>query len=154
MFPALYNNHLDLGKSSLLDKETSGKPDSIVYIDRLGAEYKQKKGFFYFYKYKSKKDDLSWKLAVVGLVPEDPKQFEFEDSVKLNIPDFNYALFSSFDYNQYDFTDFTETKIEQDVPIGSQLNKALKKLLYSRRNSARKFYVDKVYRTGVTDSAD
>ena len=153
MFPAVYNNHLDLGKSSLLDKADYGKPDSIVYIDRLGAEYKQRKGFFYFYKYKSKKDDLSWKLAVVGLVPEDPKQFEFEDSVNLNIPRYN-PLFFSFGSNRYDFTDFTETKIEKDLPVSDQLNKALKKLLYSRRNSARKFYEDNVYRTGVTDSAD
>jgi hypothetical protein len=154
MFPALYNNHLDLGKSSLLGKETYSKPDSVVYIDRLGAAYKEKKGFFYFYKYKSKKDDLSWKLAVVGLVPEDPKQFEFEDSVNVNVPPFNYEQFFSLGYDPYDFTNFTETKIEQDVPIGKQLNKALKRLLYSRRNGAKKFYQDKVYRTGVTDSAD
>jgi hypothetical protein len=139
-FPALYNNHLDLGRSSLLDKKSYGKPDSIVYVDRLGTEFKNKKGFIYFYKYKTKKDDLAWKLAVVGLVPEDPKQFEFEDSVKLRFTEYNYALISSFGYNQFDFTDFTDTKIEQDEPMVKQLNKALKKLLYSRRNSAEKFY--------------
>lgn len=153
-FPALYNNHLDLGKSSLLDKETYAKPDSVVYIDRLGAEYKEKKGFIYFYKYKIKKDDLSWKLAVVGLVPEDPKQFEFEDSIKLDIPGFNYSLFSPTDYNRYDFTDFTGTKIEQDEPMMKQLNKALKKILYSRRNSATKFYEDNDDRTVAPDYID
>jgi len=146
-FPALYNNHLDLGRSSLLDKKTYDKPDSVVYIDRLGAGYKDKKGFFYFFKYKTKKDDLSWKLAVVGLVPENPEQFEFEDSLKLTVPGFVSPLIPSIINNRYDFTDFTEAKIEEDEPVLTQLNKALKKLLYSRRNSARKFYEDDGNRT-------
>jgi hypothetical protein len=153
-FPALYNNHLDLGRSSLLDKKSYGKPDSVMYVDRLGAEYKDKKGFIYFYKYKWKKDDLSWKLAVVGLVPEDPKQFEYEDSLKFRVPGLDYTLFSFANYNRYDFTDFTETKIEQDEPIMKQLNKALKKLLYSRRNSAKKFYEDDGDRTVAPDYTD
>jgi len=37
-----------------------------VYLARLKAEYKNKKGFVYFYKYKTKKDDMAWKLASVG----------------------------------------------------------------------------------------
>jgi uncharacterized protein YbaP (TraB family) len=153
-FPALYNNHLDLGRSRLLDKKSYGGPDSIVYVDRLKAEYKDKKGFFYFYKYKAKKDDLTWKLAVVGLVPEDPKQFEYEDSLKSGFSAINYSLFPFGNYNRYDFTDFTDTKIEQDDPIQKQLNKALKKLLYSRRNSAKKFYEDNEDRTISPDYVD
>ncbi len=153
-FPALYNNHLDLGRSSLLDQKSYGKPDSVVYVERLAAEYKDKKGFIYFYKYKAKKDDLSWKLAVVGLVPGDPEQFEYEDSLKFRVPGFNNPLFSFTNYNRYDLTDFTETKIEQDEPMLKQLNKALKKLLYSRRNSARKFYEDDADRTTAPDYID
>jgi hypothetical protein len=57
-------------------------------------------------------------------------------------------------YNRYDFTDFTETKIEADEPLAKQLDKALKKLLYSRRNSARKFYDDDGDRTAPTDYID
>jgi uncharacterized protein YbaP (TraB family) len=151
-FPALYNNHLDLGRSSLLDKETYGKPDSIVYIDRMAAEYKNKKGFIYFYKYKTKKDDLAWKLATVGLISEDPKQFEIEDDRPCC--QFDLSWLELKQYGLYDFTEFTDTKIEEDEPIMKQLNKALKKLLYSRRNSAKKFYDEDGDRTITRDYID
>ncbi len=153
-FPALYNNHLDLGRSSLLVKKDYGKPDSIVYVDRLTMEYKNKNGFIYFYKYKTKKDDLSWKLATVGLVPADPKLFEFEDSVKLNMPGFNYQMGAYSNYNRYDFTNFTNTKIEEDEPLSEQLSRVLKKLLYSRRKSAKQFYNSESNRTAQHEYVD
>ena len=81
-FPSAYNNHIDLAKSKLLDKKSYDKPDSVVYLDRLHTQAKNKKGFIYFFKYKNKKDDASWKIASVGLVPEDAKQFEFEKDDK------------------------------------------------------------------------
>ena len=153
-FPSLYNNHLDLGRSSLMNKKTYGKPDSLIYVDRLPAEYKGKKGFIYFYKYKNKKDDLTWKLAVAGLTPLDPKQFEYEDSLKFSFPALSYSLFSLTNYNRYNFTNFTETKIEQDEPMTKQLEKALKKMLYSRRKSAKQFYDDSEDRAAVPDVID
>lgn len=146
-FPGLYNNHPDLGRSCLLYRKSYGKPDSLVYVDRLITEYKSKKGFIYFYKYKEKKDDLVWKLAVAGLVPEDPGQFEFTDSVKKTVLDYYYERFPSYAHSRYDFTEFTDTKIEQDVPILKQLNKKLRRLIYSRRKSAKNFYEDNGDRT-------
>ncbi len=153
-FPALYNNHLDLGKSSLIESKSYGKPDSVVYVDRLKTEYKGKKGFIYFYKYKAKKDDLTWKLATVGLVPEDPKQFEFEDSTRFSIQGFDSPLFSSYRYNRYSFTEFSETKLNDDEAVPDQLKKSLKKMLYSRRKSARNFYEEDSDRTAATDYVD
>jgi uncharacterized protein YbaP (TraB family) len=142
VFPASNNNHLDLGKSALLASDAYDKPDSIAYVDRLQTEYKGKKGFIYFFKYKAKKDDLTWKLATVGLVPTDPSLFEYEDSSKFQIPVSVSPLLSSysFNYNKYDFTGLTETKIKDDEPLNKQLNKELKKMLYSRRKSAKEFY--------------
>jgi hypothetical protein len=139
-FPALYNNHLDLGKSSLLGSKSYGKPDSVVYVDRLKMEYKEKKGFIYFYKYKTKKDDLTWKLATVGLVPEDPKQFEFGDSISKSPLLLKFERIASSRYRRYDFTEFTNTKIKDDEPIEAQLKKMLKKIIYSGRKSAKGFY--------------
>jgi uncharacterized protein YbaP (TraB family) len=140
-FPAKYNNHLDLGKSKLLKEKNYDKPDSLLYIDRLPAEIKGKKGFVYFYKYKTKKDDLTWKLATVGLVPQDPGTFEFENTDK---PDFNdyYSPLSYLlsDYFTYDFTSFTDAKIKEDESLPDQLRKTMKKLLYSKRKSAKEFY--------------
>jgi uncharacterized protein YbaP (TraB family) len=153
-FPALYNNHLDLGRSFLLDKKKYGKPDSVIYLDRLKAEYKDRKGFIYFYKYKAKKDDLTWKLATVGLVPEDPKQFEFEEDSKDSSPAVTFSYYNSVNQNKYDFTDFSNTKIKEDEPLADQLKKALKKILYSRRKSAKQFYNDENDRSDDTDYVD
>ncbi|MEI9807958.1 MAG: TraB/GumN family protein [Bacteroidota bacterium] len=140
-FPAQYNNHLDLGKSKLMEEKTYDKPDSVVYIDRLAAEVKGKKGFVYFYKYKTKKDDLNWKLASVGLVPEDPKTFEFENTEKPDYSEYySPGNYQSGDYYKLDFTGFSDTKIKEDEAIAGQLGKALKKMLYSKRKSARAFY--------------
>ncbi|MBL7725811.1 MAG: TraB/GumN family protein [Chitinophagaceae bacterium] len=139
-FPSFYNNHLDLGKSALLNEKSYGRPDSLVYVDRLKATYKDKKGFIYFFKYKTKKDDLTWKLATVGLVPENPREFQFEDTVKLKFPKPVYDLFNFRKYNRYNFTGFTDVKVNTDGTLTSQLERELKKLLYARRKSAKEFY--------------
>jgi hypothetical protein len=88
----------------------------------------------------------------VGLVPEDTKQFEFEDDRPCCHIDL--SMLESQIFNPYDFTGFTDTKIEPDDPILIQLNKALKKLLYSRRNSGKKFYEDNADRTAAPDYID
>ena len=137
-FPAQYNNHLDLGKSALMESSTYNKPDSVVYLDRMQTTYNGKKGFIYFFQYKHKKDDVNWKLATVGLVPENPLEFEFEDDE--NSKSVLSGVFSSYSYNKYNFTSFTETKIKSDESLNSQLKLELKKMLYSRRNSAKQFY--------------
>jgi hypothetical protein len=152
-FPALYNNHLDLGKSALMDKKSYDQPDSIVYADRLPAEYKGKKGFIYFFKYKEKKDDLNWKLATVGLVPENPKEFEFEDSTSIGFSKFRSPLLVNLPrYNRYDFTAFTDTKVKDSDFLTDLLKKELKKMLYSRRKSAKNFYENEDER--ATDYSD
>ncbi|MEO7922301.1 MAG: TraB/GumN family protein [Chitinophagaceae bacterium] len=153
-FPARYNNHLDLGKSSLLEKKTYGKPDSVVYMDRLLAEYKSKKGYIYFYKYKNKKDDLTWKLAVVGLVPSDPLQFEFEDTEPKSPLLLRFEQTSSTKYNRYELTKFTDTKIREGEPQQVFLEKELRKILYSLRKSAKEFYADDTDRSAATDYID
>lgn len=153
-FPSLYNNHLDLGKSSLLDKKLYDKPDSIMYVDRLKTTYKGNNGFIYFFKYKTKKDDLNWKLALVGLLPENPRQFEFDDTIQKNLTLLNAERIAPASYNRYDFTAFTETKINDADPIISQLKTALKKMLYSRRKSAKEFYGDPGDRATATDYPD
>ncbi len=140
-FPMKYNNQADLAKSKLLDSKSYGKPDSILFLDKLLTEFKSKRGYVYFFKYKEKKDDPGWKLATVGLLSKDPKQFEIKDETKsiysLNFPDNDDPL--SFK-ERYDFTSFTEFKLKEDEPVISQLKKQLKKMLYSRRKSAKGFY--------------
>jgi uncharacterized protein YbaP (TraB family) len=130
LFPAAYNHHVDLAKSKLLGMTNRyAKPDSLVFIDRLPAQCKDGgAGFVYFFKYKQKKADNSWKLASIGLVPADPKRFEFGTKK------------TSGDDDPCDFSEITETRLKTNEPIKDQLVKALKKLQYAKRNSAVQFY--------------
>ena len=139
IFPRQYNNHLDLAKSKIFAERTYDKPDSLVFADKVPADVNGKKGLIYFFKYKTKKDDATWKLASVGLVPADPKEFEFDDIKKeQNNRYFDYNNYSNS--SRYDFTSYSNTKIKVNEPLGMQLNKELKRMLYSKRRSAKEFY--------------
>jgi len=140
-FPAMYNNHLDLGKSALLGEKSYDKPDSLVYADRISTTYKSKKGYIYFFNYKMKKDDLNWKLAVVGLVPENPREFEFKDSLQQITSYFEGRKIQRWARAyQYDFTRFTDEKASTGEAMKVQMQKELKKMIYERRESAMRFY--------------
>ncbi len=153
-FPSLYNNHTDLGKSALLAEKSYGKPDSLVYIDRLKTEYKGKKGFVYFFKYKAKKDDLTWKLATVGLISENKAEFLFEDTIKVRLPRYSYEILNPTGYNRYNFTGFTDIKADTNGMLADQLKKELKKMLYSRRKSAKEFYEGEKNETALSQHID
>ncbi|MBS1654009.1 MAG: TraB/GumN family protein [Bacteroidetes bacterium] len=145
-FPAKFNNHLDLGKSRLLDMRSYNRPDSIVYLNRLSSVSNGRKGFVYFYKYKLKKDDLTWRLATVGLMPEDSSKFEFDDPEKKEIKPVYYAYsYSDNNYSTNDFTSFSDEKIKDDEPLMDQLKKLLKKMEYSQRKSGVNFYNERNY---------
>ncbi len=160
LFPAVYNNHIDLAKSMLLINRSYGKPDSLVYLDRLPLEYEKKKGFIYFFKYKEDKEAETWKLAVAGMTPEQPDQFQFEDSTEA---EWKRIMYSSASYQRYsvlslyDFTELTGEKLLADKPVADQLRKILKKMLYSRKPSATRFYtvdqegslMDMYYKSGI-----
>ena len=142
LFTGKLNTHLDLGRSALLERSAYDKPDSLIYLQRLPAEHKGKKGFVYFYKYKKKKDDLTWKLATVGLVPEDPAVFEFDDPGEMELSLFGNSYSDDSPRNALDFTGFSDTKLKTETALDLQLNMELKRMLYSRQNSAREFYKD------------
>jgi hypothetical protein len=132
LYPLSNFNLVELAKSKLLYRNSGyNLPDTLAYADKLPATYKGKNGFIYFFKYKSKKDDNNWKIATVGLIPADNKSFEFK--------------YDEEHEANYDFTSLTNTKIEADKPLKQQLEKELKKQLYSRRESAAQFYTDKEY---------
>ena len=143
-FPAAYNNHRDLARSKLLSFYDNMKPDSLIYLDSLPAAGMNKEGLTYFYKYKLKKDDSYWKLATVGLIPLAPGKFIFDDEMSNNqspfMGRFNAEVYQNI---QSGFTEFTDVKIKEDESLKEQMNKQLKKVLYSKRRSARYFYSEK-----------
>jgi len=142
-FPAAFKNQQDLAKSKLFSSTSyyQEKPDSLVFIDSLPASVKNKKGFVFFYKYKNKKDDLYWKLATVGLLSADNSDLNYDDD------DDDNEMYSPYTSNwnspnsgKIVFTEFTDEKIKEEVPLNEQLAKQLKKIIYSKRKSARIFY--------------
>jgi hypothetical protein len=145
-FPAEYKSQQDLSKSKLFSSSYN-KPDSLVFIDSLPASVKNRKGFVFFYKYKTKKDDQFWKLATAGLLSHDNNQFNYDDDEDDEDDDdeIGYtSIMSGFNFSRDDnkivFTEFTDEKIKDDMPVKEQMEKQLKKILYSKRKSARMFY--------------
>jgi uncharacterized protein YbaP (TraB family) len=150
-FPVAFKNQRDLAKSRLLSLSYYGKPDSVVFLDSLPATLKSKTGSVYFYKYKSKKDDSFWKLATVGLISKDVNEFIFEDKdedaeyATAVIPGWHTSMYGK---NKADLTELTDEKIKDDAPLKEQMEKQLKKIIYSTRKSAKQFYN---VRAGLSD---
>ncbi len=143
-FPPAYKNQRDLATSKLFSSSNYSKPDSLVFMDSLPAVVNNKKGIVFFYKYKTKKDDAFWKLATVGLLSPDKNQFSYDDEEDGD-NERGYTAFIprwSFSSNKERivFTEFTDEKIKEDVPVKEQMEKQLKKIVYSKRKSARMFY--------------
>lgn len=146
-FPAGFNRQLPLAQSKLLKVSRYMKPDSVVFLDTLKAAIKGREGWIYFFKYKQRKDDLSWKIATVGLLPLDSAQFVW------SVDDDEIEEDDDSDYPQkskYDFTGFSSIKLKIDEPVKPQLRKELKRMLYAKRKSARLFYD----RRGSSESED
>jgi hypothetical protein len=134
LFPKKYHNQADLARSKLLFSKQYNKPDTVAYLDKLPTEVNAKPGYVYFFKYKGKKDDAMWKLATVGLLSKDPKQFEIKGT-----PAWRENIYDD-EADDYDFTSFTDSRLSEDEPVSVQLNRELKRLVYSKRNSAKEFY--------------
>lgn len=119
-FPEAFKNQKDIARSIL--KTQFGayeKMDSLVFIGKQPATYKDRKGFVYFYKYRRMRDDVSWYLASVGMQPENMKEIDTESN---------------------EFTMKNDRKLEQNKSEQEQVKKMLKEILYSRHSSASEFY--------------
>ena len=95
------------------------KPDSVVYLDRLPVTYKNKKGWVYFYKYRSMRDDNYWELAAIGMQPEKEDEIDIKNS----------------DFNQNE-----GVKLLNDISVREQMEKMLREMLNAHRPSAESFY--------------
>lgn len=141
-FPQSYKNRMELAKSKLLFVSVFSKPDSLLFVDSIAVMYKKKNGLICFYKYKMKKDDAFWKIASVGLIPAKSADFIFEDEITTEKNDKTAIDIYSFKNikTAFDFSEFTDSKLKEDEPVREQLEKQVKKLLYSKSRSAAFFY--------------
>jgi hypothetical protein len=126
LFPPRYKSRTLHAQSRLVASKTYGKPDTLVYLDQLPLQDRDIDGILYFFKYKEKKDDNTWKLAIAGLYPKDSTVLAWPNTGEED--------------DELDFTQLTGTKLSVDSPLREQLEKMVKKLRYSRRNSASQFY--------------
>jgi uncharacterized protein YbaP (TraB family) len=124
-FPAAWKSQKEIARAIFTTHEYSyDKPDSVVYIDKLPVEYKGKKGWVYFFKYRQMRDDTYWQLAAVGMQPEN---------------------LSEVDVKNRQFTETEERRLENDKPEKEQMQKMLKEMVYAKRSSAAQFYNSRAY---------
>ncbi len=129
LFPAAYRNQRSLARSRLMALHTYGRPDTLVYLQTLPVHDEGRDGQVYFFKYKEKKEDNSWKIGTAGLYPKDSMQLSFAPTSG-----------DGWRSDEDDFTELTPTRLATDKPVEEQLHRQRKKLLFSRRKSARYFY--------------
>ena len=121
-FPKQYRNQVDMARSLLAaGKGNTGLTD-IQYVSRQKFQFKQSKGFVYFFKYKSGRDD-DWQMGISGIQPSDPAAVN----------------------TSTEFVSLTGKKLKPNVPVNTQFDDQLRKLLFSKRKSAASFYNDHNY---------
>ncbi|MCX8019338.1 MAG: TraB/GumN family protein [Chitinophagaceae bacterium] len=140
LFPCSYNSHVDLARSELIYLASSyERPDTLIYLKAVPVSYLGYKGFIHFFKYKRKKDDIHWKLALAGMTPENPALYEFDkDAQKRRAP----GAFrpSSDEEDKLKFTRLTPFRIPENEPLEKWLQRVIRREFFSRRQSAYYFY--------------
>ncbi|MDQ3278122.1 MAG: hypothetical protein M3Q06_07335, partial [Bacteroidota bacterium] len=130
LFPAAYKTQQLHAQSLLATYQAYGKPDTLVFLEKLPVQHGGAEAVVYFFKYKEKKEDNTWKLAAAGPYANDPTVMD--------------PLWSREDdgESEINFTRLTGKKLAADTPVGEQVKKLLKQLQYSHRKSAVQFYED------------
>lgn len=128
LFPASYKNGLAIARSQLVAQQAYTKVDTIAFLEKVPLQYKGRDGFVYVFKYKERKEDNSWKLATAGLLPKEDSVYAFEEKD------------TAREERDYDFTEVSTIKLTTETPEKEQVEKLIKRLLFSKRKSAARFY--------------
>jgi uncharacterized protein YbaP (TraB family) len=129
-FPHNFYNQLDMARSLLVTGKNDNEFFTIQYVDKRIVQFREKKGYIYFFQYKVNKDD-EWQMGLSGLQPMNQKEVSTDD----------------------DFVRLTGKKIRPGTPVRDQFEKQLKRLLFSKRKSVNVFYLDNEY-MGQRDDED
>jgi uncharacterized protein YbaP (TraB family) len=129
-FPKQYRNQLDMARSLLASSRGNSSLADIQFIAKRSIQFKQSKGFVYFFKYKPGHDD-DWQIGISGIQPAD-------------LATVNTAN---------EFVTLTGKKLKPNLPVNTQIEDQLRKLMFSKRKSALNFYLDHNYidRSGDED---
>jgi uncharacterized protein YbaP (TraB family) len=127
-FPRQYKNQLDMARSLLTSSRGSAGLADIQFVAKRKMQFKEWTGFVYFFKYKPARDD-DWQIGISGIQPSDP--------ASLN--------------TSTEFVSLTGKKLRPSLPIATQFDDQLKKLIFSKRKSAAAFYLDRNYYDRAND---
>lgn len=121
-FPRNFHNQTDMARSLLVSGKNDNEFFAVQYVDKKVVQFRQKKGYIYFFQYKVNKDD-EWQMGLSGLQPLNQKEVSTDD----------------------DFVRLTGKKIRPGTPARDQFEKQLKRFLFSKRKSVNVFYLDNDY---------
>jgi hypothetical protein len=128
-FPRNFHNQVDVARSLLVG---SNKGDNdffdIQLVDKRPVQFRQSKGYIYFFKYKMGRED-EWQMGLSGLQPLNLKEVSTDNG----------------------FVRLTGKKIRTDISVNEQFEKQLKQFLFSKRKSAKSFYLDNDYYSDHND---
>lgn len=119
LFPSKYKKQDLIARSLLMDDADKKELAAIEPAGKTQVNFKGKKGYIYFYKYKMNKDD-DWQIALSGLQPENIKDVNTDNTL----------------------TSLTDKKITGDKPEAEQFNEQLLKLIFNRHKSSKRFFED------------
>jgi hypothetical protein len=121
-FPHNFYNQTDVARSLLVSGKNDNEFFAVQFVDKRVIQFRQNKGYIYFFQYKVNKDD-EWQIGISGLQPLNQKEVSTGD----------------------EFVRLTGKKIRPGPSIREQFEKQLKQFLFSKRKSVNAFYLDNEY---------
>jgi uncharacterized protein YbaP (TraB family) len=116
-FPKQYKSQLQLARSYMVMENDYDKMDSVAFLKKKNASVKGKTGQLYFFKYRVKSTD-DWKIGMSGMQPLKETELSSND----------------------DLVALTDKKLVLNQPVDEQLDKELKKIIFSYYNSSKNFF--------------
>ncbi|HEY1212417.1 MAG TPA: HEAT repeat domain-containing protein, partial [Bryobacteraceae bacterium] len=127
-FPRRYRNQEDMARSLLVSGHGANEFAAIRFVDKQATQFKDAKGWVYFFQYKINKDD-EWQIGLSGIQPASRKDLSTDASL--------VAL--------------TPKKLKAGTPPLEQCAEQWRKLLLAHRKSAVSFFQDPEFRITQPD---
>lgn len=127
-FPKAGKTQEAIARSLLVASHGGSEFADIQLVDKKPAQFKENKGFVYYFKYKINRDD-EWQIGLSGLQPLNRKEVSTEPA----------------------FVSLTGKRLRADTPAPEQFDQQWKRFLFSRRRSAATFFMDSDYYGGRPD---
>ncbi|HXB93745.1 MAG TPA: hypothetical protein VNU70_01260, partial [Puia sp.] len=122
VFPRRFRTQEYIARSLLVSGHGSDSFAAINLVDKQPAQFKEKKGMVYFFRYKINKED-DWQMGLSGIQPGNHKDIGTDPNLVV----------------------LTGKKLRAGVPAVQQFEEQWQRLLLSRRKSAAVFFRDNDY---------